>query len=410
MKGAEYMFIHLLERAQAGKRTFVAFGVVALVAGALAGCGSSSSSGSSDSSGVSKSEIVVGATNALSGPGGSVCSPFTKGAAAYFDQLNDHGGVLGRTVKYTVLDDAYEASRASANMRKLLEEPVFAFVGGCGTVEANAIAPTLTAKKIPYLFPYEGLAELTTNSVTYVTLPLYEEQIKALIPYAFRQTGKGSVYTIANIWPGYESAIGNSKAAARDGGGTFVGSAATKLGTADYTPYALKIKQANPDYVVIDAGGADAAKIVNSLVEQNAMPKKAILGVSTFATGTFMETHDAKANAKILFASPIKLPAPESGKCATALKAAGIESNDPSYYFGCSQAAGFVTALKKAGKVSRSALFKTLNSMTNQELSPLLPPVTFTKENHMGVNSVFIQRFGKSGVETLETAKVGDVG
>jgi branched-chain amino acid transport system substrate-binding protein len=380
---------------------------LALVAACGGGSSASSGSGGASGPGYTKDRITVGITNALTGPGGSVCGPFTQGAKAYFDSVNSQGGVLGHTIDYKILDDAYDASRAVANMRELLNQKMLAFVGGCGTIQAAALAPALSAQKVPYLFPYAGLRSLVqpTNPYVYGLLPLYEDQIKALVPHAFGKLGAGSVYMAANEWPGYQDAIDNAKSAAEKGGGKFLGSVVTKLGTADYTPLVLKIKAAAPDYVVIDTGAADAAKLVNSLVEQNALPKKAILGVSTLATGVFAKNRNQAADKLLLVASPVELPAPAESPCAKALNKAGVVQEGSSA-FGCVQAEAFVSVLKKAGTVSRDSLLKALDGVNGEKLSSLLPDVTLSADDHMGVHQVFIQSVSAAGYKTVAVAEI----
>jgi branched-chain amino acid transport system substrate-binding protein len=54
--------------------------------------------------------------------------------AAYFNKVNAHGGVNGRKIKYTALDDGYDPSRVASNAHKLVQQNgVFAFVGFGGT-------------------------------------------------------------------------------------------------------------------------------------------------------------------------------------------------------------------------------------------------------------------------------------
>lgn len=372
----------------------------------VAGCGSDTT-GEAEA-GVTEETIHIGITNALTGPGGSVCSPFTEAASAYFEVVNEEGGVKGRQIEYEVLDDAYDSSRAIANMRKLMGEDIFAFVGGCGTIQAAALGPALTKAEIPYLFPYAGLRELfePTSPYVYGLMPLYEDQIKALIPHAFQEKGAGSVFMASNEWPGYDDAIENTKKSAEDGGGTFLGSQVTKLGTADYTPLALEIRSKRPDYVVINQGGADAVKLVDALVAQRALPKKGILGVSTLTTGVFLTTHDVEADPLLYIASPVNVPAAEDSTCTKALESAGL-GQDGATVFGCAQAQLFVEALESAESITRPDLLKALDEMSLPEDSTsVLPEVSFSADDHMGEDTVFIQTIDGTSLTTVTTANV----
>jgi len=59
--------------------------------------------------------------------------------------------------------------------------------------------------------------------------------------------------------------------------------------------------------------------------------------------------------------------------------------------YGCAAAQVFVTALKSAGRdPTRAKLEAALNAMNNADASPLLPPVSFSAADHMGLHSMFL--------------------
>src|SRR5438034_11124157 len=90
--------------------------------------------------GVDDKTIKLGGSNAMTGAVAAVCAPTTYGAKAWFDKVNRDGGVNGRKIEYTVLDDAYSAQRALANARRLVQQDnVFAIFGGCATATSAAI-------------------------------------------------------------------------------------------------------------------------------------------------------------------------------------------------------------------------------------------------------------------------------
>ena len=62
-----------------------------------------------------------------------------KGIEVYFGHVNKEGGVNGRQLILKSLDDGYEADRAVATTKKLIEEEkVFALLGYVGTPTTNA--------------------------------------------------------------------------------------------------------------------------------------------------------------------------------------------------------------------------------------------------------------------------------
>ncbi|MFN2616553.1 MAG: ABC transporter substrate-binding protein [Thermoleophilaceae bacterium] len=129
---------------------------VAVLAGAVgAGCGSGGGGGSKQ--GVTKSSIVIGSHQPLTGPAAPGYSNISKGSTAYFDWVNAHGGVNGRKIKYKVEDDAYNPSQTTTKVRKLvLKDRVFALFDGLGTPTHLAVAKFLNQQKVPDLFVASG--------------------------------------------------------------------------------------------------------------------------------------------------------------------------------------------------------------------------------------------------------------
>jgi branched-chain amino acid transport system substrate-binding protein len=103
----------------------LAFAMAVAMAGVA--CGNASSGGGGSTSGqtqgVKSNEIDVGGLAALTGPLGDQYAPVFDGAQAYFDMINEQGGVNGRKIKITAkLDDATDATRNASQARALNEQ------------------------------------------------------------------------------------------------------------------------------------------------------------------------------------------------------------------------------------------------------------------------------------------------
>src|SRR5215475_14973267 len=113
--------------------------VAAVVAGALvaAGCGSSSTGGSTSAAsapGITKSQILIGSHQPLTGPAAPGYSEIAPAANAYFQYVNAHGGVYGRQIVYKYLDDAYNPATTAQVVRELvLQDNIYALFNGLGT-------------------------------------------------------------------------------------------------------------------------------------------------------------------------------------------------------------------------------------------------------------------------------------
>jgi branched-chain amino acid transport system substrate-binding protein len=106
--------------------------------------------------GVSANEVHLGASVPLSGEaaiGGNVA----RGSEAYFKYVNSRGGVHGRRIKFTYLDDAYDPGRAVNNTIRLIQqEQVFAMFSSLGTSNNLAVRKLLNDGRVPQLFVSSG--------------------------------------------------------------------------------------------------------------------------------------------------------------------------------------------------------------------------------------------------------------
>ncbi|HYJ19167.1 MAG TPA: ABC transporter substrate-binding protein [Burkholderiales bacterium] len=106
--------------------------------------------------GASDTEIKLGQTMPYSGPA-SAYGAIGKAEVAYFQMINDLGGINGRKINLISLDDAYSPPRAVEQVRKLVEEDqVLALFQTLGTPSNSAVHKYVNAKKIPHLFIATG--------------------------------------------------------------------------------------------------------------------------------------------------------------------------------------------------------------------------------------------------------------
>jgi branched-chain amino acid transport system substrate-binding protein len=168
--------------------------IIAVAALGLAACGESSSSSTSSGSksgesgstasagpidaskcsgtnttqGVTSSEIKLGESLPESGPL-AVVGQERYGMQAYFDYLNAHGGVKGRKLVLTALDDQYNPAQTVKNVQQLVSQNgVFAFAGLVGTAPNVAVAPILDQQCIPNLYAVTSAPVLASHPWTVI--------------------------------------------------------------------------------------------------------------------------------------------------------------------------------------------------------------------------------------------------
>lgn len=361
-----------------------------------AGCGgsaspSSSGNGGATAPGVTGDTIQLGTTNAVTGAVSGPASLTQAGAQAVFDSVNAAGGVNGRKLKVDVLDDAYTAPRAVANVRTFINQPVFAVYGGYGTVPAQSIAPILEQAKVPYLFPYQG-NPYPGDKYVFLVMPLYRNQTVAVIKSALQKYGKGTVYALVGKTADTAQSVQDGKQATAEAGGTWLGYDEVSQGTTDYTPYVLRMKQAHPDYVLVSTTPVDCARYVTAMVAQGALPAKRILGLQTLATETFINAVPVEASNVLYAPGPNAAPSNKlAADCVSMIrKRAPNAQIAMETLWGCGTAQLLVYALKKAGpNLTRDGLLKTLEGMHNVDAAPVLTPISFSAANHVGESTMY---------------------
>lgn len=101
--------------------------------------------------------IKVGMSTALTGPASALGTGVRTGVNAYFDWVNESGGVQGRPLELIALDDGYEPARTGPNMRALDgEHDVFAVVGNVGTPTAAVAVPIAGELEMPLFGAFTG--------------------------------------------------------------------------------------------------------------------------------------------------------------------------------------------------------------------------------------------------------------
>ncbi|MGY1697872.1 MULTISPECIES: ABC transporter substrate-binding protein [unclassified Geodermatophilus] len=138
----------------------------ATVATTLAACGGGDDGGGGGGGGgeneasdigITEDTIKLGAHYPLTGVAAPGYSEIPTGVQAYFDHVNANGGVYDRQIEYVYRDDAYNPTNTSAVVNQLvLEDEVFAVVGGLGTPTHSAVLEFLNSERVPDLFVSSG--------------------------------------------------------------------------------------------------------------------------------------------------------------------------------------------------------------------------------------------------------------
>jgi len=146
--------------------------------------------------GASDSEIKIGQTVPHSGPG-SLYGVLGRVGEAYFQMLNEKGGINGRKVKFLTLDDAYSAPKCVEATRRLVEqEEVLALFGSLGTAPQTAVHKYLNSKGVPQLLLNTGASKWNdpkNYKWTMAGLPLYPTEARILAKHVVSTKPNGRI-------------------------------------------------------------------------------------------------------------------------------------------------------------------------------------------------------------------------
>jgi ABC-type branched-subunit amino acid transport system substrate-binding protein len=128
-----------------------------LTAAALVASGCGSSGSSSSAPGVTKTSVLIGSHQPLTGPAAPGYSEIAPAAKAFFQYLNAQGGVNGRKINLIYKDDGYNPTKTVDVTKQLvLQNKVFAIWGGLGTPTHTKVVDFLNSSRVPDLFVSSG--------------------------------------------------------------------------------------------------------------------------------------------------------------------------------------------------------------------------------------------------------------
>ena len=107
--------------------------------------------------GVAADRVLFGQSAAFTGPAQELGRNMRLGIQAAFHEVNQLGGVHGRRLELSSLDDAYEPEAAVTNTIRLIDQDkVFALIGEVGTPTSRSATPVAADAGVPFIAPFTG--------------------------------------------------------------------------------------------------------------------------------------------------------------------------------------------------------------------------------------------------------------
>src|SRR4029078_9449524 len=188
--------------------------------------------------GASDTEIKIGQTVPHSGPG-SLYGVLGRVGGAYFQMLNEKGGINRRTGKFLTMDDGYSAPKCVEATRRLVEqEEVLALYGSLGTAPQTGVHKYLNSKGVSQLLLNTGASKWNDPKHfkwTMAGLPLYPTEARILARHVVNVKPNAKVAILYQNDDFGRDFLGPFKQVLADAGGSAQG-----LAEATYDTHAAK--------------------------------------------------------------------------------------------------------------------------------------------------------------------------
>ncbi len=206
------------------------------------------------SQGISKTEIVIGTIQDLSGPIAAFGKQSRNGIQMRVDELNEKGGINGRKFKLVIEDNGYDPKKALLAAQKLVtNDEVFAILGHIGTAPNMAAMPIQFEKNVINFFPLTGSREMfePPEKLKMAFSPPYFDQMRIVVPQLVKQKSAKKVGIIYQDDEYGLEVLRGTEAGLKSANMTLAEKTSFKRGATDFSSQMAKLKAADCDLVVL---------------------------------------------------------------------------------------------------------------------------------------------------------------
>jgi branched-chain amino acid transport system substrate-binding protein len=376
--------------------------------------------------GVTEDTVTVGGHFPLTGVAAPGYSEIPTGAQAYFDYVNAQGGIHGRTIEYIVKDDGYNPTNTSKVTNELvLQDEIFAMVGGLGTPTHSAVIDFLNAEGVPDLFVSSGSRawgdDPGTNPMTFGWQPDYESEGKIIAQYVaenmpdarvglFLQDddlGEDAEKGVRQFLDDQVVAVERYTSGNTDVGPQIAGLQGAKadlvlsFNTPSYTALAQLVSMKlgyKPQWYVANIGSDPS--LVSSLLAN--FSEGAVEGAGALdgvMTSEYIPGMDQPDDPWVQLWQKV-------------WDAHGKKGDLTNYrIYGMSHAYAFVQALQAAGEdLTREGIIEVLEENGPDMVGPQLAPFRFSADSHMGISGMRLVKLKGTSSEPLTPVLTTDLG
>jgi branched-chain amino acid transport system substrate-binding protein len=204
--------------------------------------------------GVSKTEIVIGSIQDLSGPLAGYGKQARNGLQLRVDEINEQGGIHGRKIRLQVEDSGYDPKKAVLAAQKLVnKDKIFLMAGHIGTAQNNAAMPVQFDKNVVNFMPLTAARDMyePVHKLKYAMLSAYYDQMRIAVP---RMAKEKSAKKVCAIYQDDEfglEVLRGAEAGVKSIGMELAEKTSFKRGATDFSSQVARMKGAGCELVVL---------------------------------------------------------------------------------------------------------------------------------------------------------------
>lgn len=353
----------------------------------------------SETTGLTDDSIKIGVMGPFSGNASSY-SKALVGMMAYYQQVNEQGGVHGRKLVAVPEDTACDPSKGLAAAKKLIhQDEVFMLHGNSCSGVALAVRPVIEEAGLPWIVAHavsDSISEPLAQNIFH-GVPTGSANGRAMAAFVLSKPDVERVAIIehSNDWA--HSYSNPAREYLAENGKTPVAELVMERGQTDATAQILKMREAKPDFIIAAIYEAETAIFLRDL-KKYGMGDIPVMGTAgTDLENTLKRVGDLEAvkNYFVIHSYVDNLDGPKLKPWGDMIKKYNPDEELSTFSFvSIGSAMALVEALKNAGPdLTREKLMAELESIENFETGVLSAPITWRSDDHQGVKDSAVAGF-----------------
>ncbi len=352
-----------------------------------------------ETTGLTNDTIKIGVMAPFSGNAASY-SKAEIGMMAYYDKINEEGGVNGRKLLAIQEDTACDPAKGLAAAKKLIfQDEVFMLHGNSCSGVALAIRPVIEEAGLPWVIAHAASDSISDPLAPNIFhgLPTGSANGRAMAQFVLSrpETKRVAIIEHSNDWA--HSYSDPAREYLKENGIEPVADQTMERGQTDATAQILKLREAKPDFIIAALYEAETAIFLRDL-KKYGMSDIPVMGTAgTDLENTLKRVGDLET-VKNYFVIHSYIDSLNGDKLKPwgdmITKYYPDEQLSTFSFASIGSAVAVVEALKNAGPdLTRSKFIEELEKIDGLDTGILSHPITFTHEDHQGVKGSAVAGF-----------------